>query len=78
MRRFGLNDFLVDCTGRAVDGVYSSVLSTEETELVGEDFMSLLIAQFAEAVQQPDSLSLVPGEIGLRNLELQLQILQRV
>ncbi len=78
MRRFGLNDFLVDCTGRAVDGVYCSVLSTEETELVGEDFMSLLIAQFAEAVQQPDLLSLVPGEIGLRNLELQLQILQRV
>ena len=78
MRRFGLNDFLVDCTGRAVDGVSCSVLSTEETELVGEDFMSLLITQFGEAVQQPDLLSLVPGEIGQRNLELQLQILQRV
>lgn len=77
VRRFGVNGFLVDCTGRpAADGTYCSVLSTGEVELVGEDFMSLLVSQFIEAVRQPDLAPLVPGEVGLRNLELQLQILQ--
>ena len=77
VRRFGVNGFLVDCTGRAAaDGTYCSVLSAGETELVGADFMSLLIAQFSKAVREPDLLPLVPGEIGLRNLALQLQILQ--
>ena len=77
LRRFGVNGFLVDCAGRsAPDGTYCSVLSTGESELVGDDFMSLLIAQFADAAVQPELAPLVSGEVGLRNLELQLQILQ--
>ena len=77
LRRFGVNGFLVDCTGRsAPDGTYCSVLSTGESELVGDDFMSLLIARFADAAVQPKLTPLVSGEVGLRNLELQLQILQ--
>ncbi len=77
LRRFGVNGFLVDCTGRsAPDGTYCSVLSTGESELIGDDFMSLLIAQFAEATIQPQITPLVSGEVGLRNLELQLQVLQ--
>ncbi len=77
LRRFGVNGFLVDCTGRsAPDGTYCSVLSTGESELIGDDFMSLLIARFAEAAMQPELAPLVSGEVGLRNLELQLQILQ--
>ena len=77
LRRFGVNGFLVDCTGRsALDGTYCSVLSTDESELIGDDFMSLLIAQFAEAAIQPKLAPLVSGEVGLRNLELQLQVLQ--
>ena len=76
-RRFGVNGFLVDCTGRsAPDGTYCSVLSTGESELIGEDFMSLLIARFAEAAIKPQLAPLVSGEVGLRNLELQLQVLQ--
>ena len=76
-RRFGVNGFLVDCTGRsAPDGTYCSVLSTGESELIGDDFMALLIAEFAEAAIQPKRVPLVSGEVGLRNLELQLQILQ--
>ena len=77
LRRFGVNGFLVDCTGRsAPDGTYCSVLSTGESELIGDDFMSLLIARFAEAAVQPTLMPLISGEVGLRNLELQLQILQ--
>ena len=77
LRRFGVNGFLVDCSGRPdADGIYFSVLSTPDQELLGADFMSLLVAQFARAAVEPDTLPLVPGEAGLRNLELQLQILQ--
>ena len=77
VRRFGVNGFLVDCEGRSdADGIYRSVLSAGDTEVLGEDFMSLLVSQFAQAVTQPDLDPLVPGEVGLRNLELQLQILQ--
>lgn len=77
LRRFGVNDFLVDCTGRsAPDGTYCSVLSTGEAELIGDDFMSLLIAQFAAAAVQPQLAPLVSGAVGLHNLELQLQVLQ--
>ena len=77
LRRFGVNGFLVDCTGRsAPDGTYCSVLSKGESELIGDDFMSLLIAQFAKAAVQPKLAPLVSGAVGLRNLELQLQVLQ--
>lgn len=77
LRRFGVNGFLVDCEGRsALDGTYCSVLSTGESELIGDDFMSLLIARFAEAAIQPELTPLVSGAVGLRNLELQLQVLQ--
>ena len=77
LRRFGVNGFWVDCTGRpAPDGTYCSVLSAGGSELVGDDFMSLLIARFAEVAMQPKLAPLVSGEVGLRNLELQLQVLQ--
>ena len=77
VRRFGVNGFLVDCSGRAVaDGTYCSVMGSEDSELVGDDFMSLLIDQFVRVAREPGLVPLVPGEIGLRNLELQLQILQ--
>ena len=62
--------------GLRPDGTYCSVLSTGESELIGDDFMSLLIAQFAEAAVQPKLAPLVSGEVGLHNLELQLQVLQ--
>ncbi len=79
LRRFGVNGFLVDCAGRsAPDGTYCSVLSTGESELIGDDFMSLLIARFAEAAIQPRLTPLVSSEVGLHNLELQLQVLQNV
>ena len=77
VRRFGINGLLVNCAGRpTADGTYCSVLSSGAAEQLGEDFMSLLVAQFAQSTIAPDLVPLVPGAIGLRNLELQLQILQ--
>ncbi len=79
IRRFGINGFIVDCEGKADEtGAYRCVLSSEAIEDVGEDFMSLHIAQFMSCVKTPTLAPLVSGEIGARNLELQLQILQHV
>ena len=77
VRRFGVNGFVVDCSGRSDDdGVYRSVLSEGGKERVGEDYMARLIAQFVQAARDPAAPPLVSGGTGLRNLELQLQILQ--
>ena len=77
VRRFGVDGFILECTGRADEtGVYRSVLSRGDRETVGEDFMSLLIGNVCDVVRGPASRLIVPGELGLRNLELQLQVLQ--
>jgi hypothetical protein len=78
VRRFGVDGVIVDCGGRPdASGAYRAVLSRGGQEVVGTDFMSLLIAQFVAAVRAPQLPVPVPGETGLRNLELQVQILQR-
>lgn len=74
-RRFGIDGVLVDCEGRADDdGVYRSVLRRGGTEVTGQDFMSLLIAQFAATVRGTETGPIVTGATGVRNLELQLQV----
>ena len=81
VRRFGLNGFLADCEGRADQGgEYRAVLRHGERELMGTDFMELLIRQCIAAIEQPspDKKMLVTGEAGLKNLELQLQILAQI
>lgn len=78
VRRFGVNGLIVDCGGRADDeGVYRSVLSLGDEEAMGEDFMSLLIGRFVEAVRTPGAVLPVSGEVGLRNLELLIQVLEQ-
>ena len=78
VRRFGVNGFVVDCQGRNDDqGHFRSLLSRGSAEVMGEDFMSLLISQFVQAVRDPQKPPLATGETGLRNLELQIQILQK-
>jgi predicted dehydrogenase len=79
VRRFGVNDFIVGCEGRADDmGAYRCVLNHREQEEMGDDFMALLISQFLHCANHPEEVLLASGEAGLRNLELQLQILQSV
>ena len=76
-RRFGINDFIVDCEGKVDEmGAYRCVLSSGTIEDMGEDFMSLHIEQFMSCVKNSEFAPLVPGEIGARSLALQLQILQ--
>ena len=77
-RRFGVNGYLVDALGKADEhGVYRSVLKYAEGETVYEDTMHTTIAAFVEAVCSSADTILVRGEIGLRNLEWQLQILDQ-
>lgn len=79
IRRFGVNGFLVDCEGRAdLSGNYRCVLSEGEQEEVGDDFMALHIAQFLQSITHPDLALLASGMVGMRNLELQLQVLQHI
>lgn len=75
IRRFGVNGVLVECEGRPdSDGVYQSVLQRKGSEVMGQDFMSLLISQFAAAVRGDEPGPIVTGATGVRNLELQFQI----
>ena len=75
-RRYGINGLMVDCGGRAGDdGVYRSVLSLGDREELGDDFMYRLIRQFTDAVLGREEHPMVPGRTGLRNLELQLELL---
>ncbi|MGY8822684.1 MAG: Gfo/Idh/MocA family protein [Candidatus Latescibacterota bacterium] len=77
VRRFGVNGFLVDCEGRAdTGGAYRCALSREGQEAIGDDFMALYIAQFLQCIAHPDMDLLASGVVGVRNLELQLQVLQ--
>jgi len=76
VRRFGINGALADCSGRpGDDGLYRSVLSQGEREEVGDDFMHRLIRQFTAAVLGDEAHPLVTGATGLRNLQLQLELL---
>lgn len=76
LRRFGINGVVADCEGRAdADGVYRTVLSRGDHEVMDEDFMSLLIREFSAAVRDDGPSPLVSGSVGVRNLELQLEIL---
>jgi len=76
VRRFGINGVLADCTGRTdADGIYRSVLSLGDAEEVGADFMSLLIRDFDDACMRSRR-PRISGEVGLRNLHLQISIMR--
>jgi len=76
LRRFGVNGVIADCEGRAdADGVYRTVLSRGGHEVMEEDLMARLIREFSEAVSGGGNPP-VTGSVGVRNLELQLEILE--
>lgn len=75
LRRFGVNGYVVDCAGKNdAQGVYRIALQAGRQEVLWDDYMSLLIGQFTQAVRQ-DAKPLVDGRTGRHNLALQLQIL---
>ena len=76
-RRFGINGRVADCSGRpAATGEYQSVLGHGAAELAGQDFMSLLIEQFANVVRGEDDTPLAAGTDAVNNLRLQWQIME--
>ena len=77
LRRFGFDGRMVDCIGRpGEDGLYRSVLTALGREDVGQDYMHRLIGQFHDAVTGAAEAPLVPPEVAVRNLDLQLSILE--
>ena len=77
LRRFGFDGRMVDFAGRpGEDGLYHAVLTADGQEDVGQDYMHRLIGQFHNAVTGAAGAPLVPGETAVRNLDLQLRILE--
>jgi len=77
VRRFGLNDVIVDYTGRNdADGVYKTFLSFEGKEYKFEDLMRLCIRSFVNAVRGEGE-PLVSAEEAYRNLELQVELMSK-
>lgn len=77
VRRFGVNGLEVECEGKNdAEGVYRMALRHGEHEIFERDYMSLLIEGFAAACRR-GSPPQPPAAVGLRNLELQLEILGR-
>ncbi len=75
-RQFALNGVDVEYEGRNdEDGVYCAYLRHEGAELKQQDFMEASITRFAAAASGQGEI-LADGRMGLRNLELQLRLLE--
>ena len=78
-RRFAFDGRVVDLAGRGGDdGVYRSAMTADGVEDLGNDFMSLLIQQFARVVSGDEPEALVPSHTAVRNLNIQASILAAV
>ena len=77
VRRFGFDGTMVDFEGRpGADGLYRAVLIKDGREDVARDYMHRLIGQFHDAVTGAAEAPFVPPEVAVRNLDLQLSILE--
>lgn len=77
VRRFGVNDFLVDWLGYPDEqGIYRAALKYGQEEVRCNDFLHALIERFASAVQGKGGPVVVTGEEGLLNLEYQAALLR--
>lgn len=74
VRRFGVDDALVDYEGRNDEqGVYAAYLTLGDREMKATDFMQASISRFVEAVQGKGPV-LATIEDGLANLDMHLRI----
>ena len=77
VRRFAFDGEMVDFEGRpGPDGLYRAVLTAAGREDVARDYMHRLIGQFHDAVSGAAEAPRVPAEVAVRNLDLQLRILE--
>ena len=71
IRRFGINEFIVDCEGKADEtGAYRCVLSSGDHRGHGRGFYVASHSAVYVLCKGPEFAPLVSGEIGARNLEL--------
>jgi predicted dehydrogenase len=77
MRRFGVNDFHVDWQGYADDdGVYRAKLTRGDQAILCNDFMHILIEDFAKKIRGDDGHIWVSEKDALQNLKYQIALLQ--
>ncbi|NCO35566.1 MAG: hypothetical protein AUJ92_05695 [Armatimonadetes bacterium CG2_30_59_28] len=77
-RAFGVNGRIACYEGRNdADGVYRSYLRCGDQEIITEDFVQVSVRAFIHSIDDPSAEPLVTGDEGLRNLEIQLQLLER-
>lgn len=78
VRRFGINDVLVDYEGRNDEnGVYCAFLSKDGTEMKADDFMCRSIKQFVDAVREDATSPLADVHDGYFNEQMQFAILKQ-
>lgn len=76
IRRYGINDRLVDYEGRNDEqGVYRAYLTYEGDESCHQDFMESSLERFVAAVRGDAKAPLAPITDGLHNLRIQLTLL---
>ncbi|MFO7947068.1 MAG: Gfo/Idh/MocA family oxidoreductase [Armatimonadota bacterium] len=76
VRRFGINDCLVDYEGRNDEnGVYAAFLSAGDTEIRADDFMYQSIRQFLDTIRGGADEPLAPIGDGYLNEQMQFAIL---
>ena len=77
MRRFGVNGFHVDWQGYADErGVYRAKLTRDEQAILSNDFMHILIEDFAKKVRGEGGQVWVSAQEALRNLKYQIALLE--
>ncbi len=78
IRRFGINGALVDYEGRRDEnGVFCAYLSDGGREVKTTDFVQTSLTRFIAGAAGDNVQPLASGEQGLRNLEIQLRLLER-
>ncbi len=76
VRRFGINDALVDYEGRNDEsGVYRAYLSHDGDETCAQDFVEASVERFVAAVRGDVQRPLATAAEGLRNLNMHLRLL---
>lgn len=76
-RRFGVDGHLVDYEGRNdANGVYRTYLKYGNHEITSEDFMRKTVRAYLQSIEDSSCSPLVTGAEGVRNLEIQLQLLR--
>jgi len=77
VRRFGINDILVDYAGRNDEnGVFCTYLSIEGEEAKSDDLMYVSLSRFVEAVRGGAAGPLADVEAGYMNQKLQFDLLK--